>query len=242
MIRPVLLVATLMGLAGIFNGCNKTVYPEADPTFIHNAAVDSIVFWPPALKYARAGDTVSFRVIGFRRVYVCSDIQELGLSWHDDSTHDSYSLHSLVKVPGTPHCAIDPGLDTLFKRIFSTNAGEKLYLKTSAGVSSDSLFFVAGDGFTETFTHLVSGPDSAPVAGRYLFHDSGAGNPKRFLTADSLLACETFQSAAFKRSGDTLTVRFKRLIAVPLAAQDFPPCSGPHADTMEVVLDRFRYP
>ena len=239
--RP-LLLAILSGI--LLFGCNETIYPESDPTYVHNVAADSIVFWPPALKYAREGDTVSFRVVGLQRGYACAKVMEMGWTWRDDSTSDFYSLHSLIRIPGNPTCALDTkGLDTLFKATFPTLPGQKLYLQTSAGALTDSLFYVAGNGYTAVFTHLVSGPDSAFYGGRFLFHDSvSATQSRRFVTTDSMAACETFQSAAFKRNGDTLTVRVKRLEAVPLSASVFAPCAGPHADTVEVVFDRYRYP
>jgi hypothetical protein len=240
---PSLLLGALLS-GTLLAGCNQTVYPDRPPTFIHNVAADSIVFWPPSLKYAREGDTVSFLLIGLQRGYVCAKVSLLGWNWNDeDSASDIYRLNSVIQVPGNPTCALDTkGLDSLFKRVFSTPSGQKLYLQTSAGVSTDSLLYVAGNGYTDVFQHLVSGPDSAAFGGRFLFHDSTLARPRRFVTADSMASCETFQSAAFKRNGDTLTVRVKRLAAVPLAINLFPPCGGPHADTVDVVFDRYRYP
>jgi hypothetical protein len=227
----------------LLSGCNQTVYPDREPTLLENVAADSLVFWPPSLKYAREGDTVSFLVIGLQRGYACSQIALLGWNWNgDDSANNRYRLSSVIRLPENPTCAVDTkGLDSLFKRTFSTPPGQKLYLQTSAGVSADSLLYVAGDGYTHVFQHLVSGPDSAVFGGRFVFHDSGSTRARRFVTADSMASCETFQSAAFKRQGDTLTVRVKRLVAVPGSAA-FPPCASPHADTVEVVFDRYRYP
>lgn len=227
----------------LVSGCNQTLYPEREPATLQNVAADSIVFWPPSLKYARAGDTVSWLVIGLQRGYVCSQISLLGWSWSDDdSASNRYRLSSVIRLPENPTCAVDTkGLDSLFKRTFHTPPGQRLYLQTSAGVSTDSLLYVAGEGHTHVFQHLVSGPDSAVFGGRFVFHDSGLSRMRRFVTADSMASCETFQSAAFKRQGDTLTVRVKRLVAVPGTA-GFPPCAGPRADTVEVVFDRYRYP
>lgn len=237
-------ILVMTACAGVLlTGCNQTEYPYRDPTYVHNVPVDSIVFWPPSLRYARAGDTVSFRVIGLKRGYVCARILEMGWTWRDDSTSDYYTLHSLVELPGNPTCAVDnKGADSLFKVIFPTLSGQKLFVQTSAGVSTDSLVYVAGDGYTDIFTHRISDPDSAGYGGRFLFHDSGATQPRRFVTADSMATCETFQSAAYKRSGDTLTVRVRRIHAVELSPAIFPPCAGPHADTMDVVLDQYRFP
>jgi hypothetical protein len=226
-----------------FTGCNQTAYPEREPTFVHNVPVDSIVFWPAALRYARTDDTVSLRVMGFKRGYACTNILEMGWSWLHDSTGDIYSLHSLIEIPGNPTCAVDgKGVDSTFRISFPTTAGQRLYLRTSAGNTTDSLLYLSGKGTTETFTHRVSAPDSLYFGGRFLFHDSGATRTRRFVTADSMATCETFQSAAFKRNGDTLTVRVRRIEALPLSASLFPPCAGPHADTVEVVFERFRFP
>jgi hypothetical protein len=238
------LLGALLSAGAFLAGCNQTAYPERDPKVYQDVAADTLAFWPPALKYARAGDTVSFRVIGLQRGYACAQVSDLGWSWENgDSTGGRFRLHSTVQVPGNPACALDTkGLDSLFERTFARPAGQKLYLRTSAGVSADSLLYLAGDGHTEVFQHLVSGPDSAVFGGRFLFHDSGAARARRFVTADSMGLCETFQSAAFRRNGDTLTVRVKRLVAASLGADVFPPCAGPHADTMDVVFDRYRYP
>jgi hypothetical protein len=230
-------------IATFFTSCNDTTYPDREPTLIHNVAADDIQFWPPSLKYARRGDTISLLVIGFQRGYVCTQIPDMGWTYHQEDTSDTYRLHSLIKIPGNPTCALDnDGYDSLYKVDFPTAAGRKLYVQTSAGVSKDSLLFVAGDGYTHVFTHLVSGPDSTIFDGRFVFHDSVTTGGRRFVTTDSMAACETFQSAAYKRNGDTLTVRVKRLEVSPLSISLFPPCAGPHADTVDVVLDRYRYP
>jgi endonuclease YncB( thermonuclease family) len=239
-----LFVAFVSILSATFlTACNQTVYPEREPTFVYNVAADSIKFWPSSLKYARRGDTVSVLVIGFQRGYVCTEIPDMGWSYRQEDSIDTYRLHSLIRIPGNPTCAVDTkGLDSLYKVDFPTTAGRRLVLQTSAGESTDTLLYIAGNGYTHVFTHLVSGPDSALFDGRFLFHDSGTGNTRRFVTTDSMASCETFQSAAFKRNGDTLTVRVKRIEATPLSTNDFPPCLGPHKDTVEVVLDRYRYP
>lgn len=235
------LVSILSGT--LLTACNQTVYPDREPTFIYNVSANSIVFWPPSLKYARNGDTISLLVVGFQRGYVCTEISDMGWTYRREDSSDTYRLHSLIRVPGNPTCALDTrGLDSLFKVDFPTLPGRKLFLQSSSGVSTDSLLYISGNGYTHVFTHLVSGPDSARIDGRFLFHDSGTTSLRRFVTADSMASCETFQSAAFKRNGDTLTVTVKRIEAVPLSTLDFPPCLGPHADTVEVVFDRYRYP
>jgi hypothetical protein len=226
----------------VVTACNSTSYPDREPKRFEDVAVDSIHFWPRALRYARPGDTVSILVTGLRRGYVCAKLN-LDWDWLDSTDQDAYTFQSLVRTPGTPECALDVGgLDTLFKRVFSTQPAEKLYLRTADGKKQDSLLYLSGDGYTETFTHLVSAPDSAAVGSRYWFHDSGAGRTRRFVVSNSMAACETFQSAAFKRSGDTLTVRVRRILAVPMSPALFPPCAGPHADTVEVVFDQHRFP
>jgi hypothetical protein len=80
------------------------------------------------------------------------------------------------------------------------------------------------------------------LQGRFLFRDSTAAHPLRKIMSDSMPACETFEGAVFRRSGDTLKVRFHRLRLDSALHAALPPCLGPHADSTQVVFDRFGFP
>jgi hypothetical protein len=222
--------------------CNESLYPPREPTLIYNSAVDSLYFWPAPMRYARPGDTVSIRMRGLHLGYTCAKLTDIRWNWHDSTGNDFYTLRTTVEVPGNPACAIGGTFDSTFRVIFYSPGGEKLFVRRSNNVAADSLYFVSGFGHQETFTRTASDSDSMTItsgAYTFVFHDSGAARSRRYITAEMPI-CETFQSALFKRNSDSsITVRLRRLVASPLPAAAFPPCTGAHPDTIDVVPDLY---
>src|SRR5690606_24692076 len=100
--------------------------------------------WPPTLRYARFGDTLSLHVRGLKRQRTCAHIEKLGWDFRRDSTGAEYfTPSSKLEIP--PSCAADPeGLDTLFKVQVFTRTGKKFYLAAPDGRLTDSVLFVSG--------------------------------------------------------------------------------------------------
>jgi hypothetical protein len=216
--------------------CNSPSWPDRSPTLIEDADADSLVFWPPSMKYATTGETLVPVVMGLRRLYVCTDILELGWARAVSAAGNFLDLKARLLLPAHPTCALTTGLDTALIIPDSTPAGETLYLRTADGRVTDSLGILAGQTFTRSFTHVRSTADTVKILGGFTFFDSTAGRHQRLLGADSLSVCESLQAAVFDRKGDTVTVRF-RLLVTPS-----PSCADRYSDTVAVVPNRFAFP
>ncbi len=231
------LAALSVALAGAILGAACTSSPE-EVVIIENVPVDSVVFWPPTLRYAHTGDTLSLEMRGVKRQRKCATIRKLGWDFRRDSTGAEYFTPS-SEFETRSSCGADPvGLDTLFKAQVFTLAGRKFYLQTPDGRLTDSVLFVssgpANRPAVDTLLHMPASGDTTAL-GRYVFRDSTAAHPRRVVEAESLQACELLQAAVFERLGDTLRVRVRRLRAGAALAEVLPACAGPHADTLEVV-------
>jgi len=224
--------------------CNQGVSGpkgEVKSDTLYNPPIDSLTFWPPTMRYARAGDTLPIRMIGFRLGYTCGKITELRWHWRDSIGYDYYTLISQVDIPGGPTCEPGGTFDSTFRVIFYSPGGERLFIRRGHNVKTDSVLFLSGFGYTERFTHHDSSPDSAVIVRgsyRFTFLDSTAARRRRTVTA-VLPVCETFQHALFKREGDSIIVQLRRIVAKPLPVSMFPQCAGEHTDTMEVVQDLY---
>jgi len=226
----------------LFAGCNNPSGSQ-EPTVVMDGDVDSLFFWPSAMRYARAGDTISIRILGLQLERTCATVGDIRWLWTDSLGSDFYTLRTEVDVPNAS-CRRGGTFDSTFRVIFHSHAGETLFLRRQTHVRTDSLLYVSGEAYVETFGHRGADPDSATIvrgAYRLVYHDSITNRPRRFVTA-TLPICETFQSAVFRRAGDSITVRLRRLVASPLPPAQFPPCEGEHADTMEVVPDLYASP
>jgi hypothetical protein len=236
---PVLACAVAFLLAA----CNDTAWPDRDPTVIENADADALIFWPRRA-YALPGDFLTVEVRGLKHVYACSRVLLLEGTVTDSTGGRYMRLRSRVELPALPDCPLSPGLDTVLEAT-TPAAGRSLYLQTADGVVTDSLHVFSGTGVVEAFLHITRTADTLRTFARYTLRDSTAGHPRRVLYTDSLATCEVMQAAVFTRlrGGDTLSVRLRTLLASPaLPTSQFPACTGPHADTVEVVEDKYGYP
>lgn len=223
--------------AGIFGRDSGEVKRDS----LFNPVIDSLSFWPPDMRYARDGDTLSIRMIGLHRKYTCG-VPDMHWNWRDTPGYDYYTLSARVDIPGGSSCVPGGFFDSTFRVIFHSPGGEYLFIRHGNNIKTDSLLFLSGFGYTETFVHRDADPDTAVIERegyRFTFHDSTATRKRRFVTA-VLPVCETFQSSLFKREGDSITVRLRRIVAKPLPVEMFPACAGEHPDTMEVVNDLYR--
>jgi hypothetical protein len=241
LVAPLLAAFAASWLAACDQGLFAQDQDEVKRDTLSNPPIDSLAFWPPAMRYARAGDTLQIRMKGFHLGYTCGEISELRWNWRDSIGFDYYTLLSKVYVPGGPSCKPGGRFDSTFRVIFYSHAGERLFVRHGDNLKTDSLLFVSGFGYTETFVHRDADADTALIERggyRFTYHDSTAARPRRTVTA-MLPICETFQSSVFKREGDSITVRLRRIVARPLPAAAFPACAGEHPDTMEVVRDLY---
>jgi hypothetical protein len=224
----------------LLTACNQSSWPEHEPTVIENTGADSVKVWPPGVRHALPGDVVFARVHGLRRVYVCARVLEFeGLSL--DSAGASYlTPRARIESPGLPDCALSKGLDTVFEATAPV-AGKRTYLRTPAGLVTDSLLSITGFATMEGFLHLPG--DTLSVSGRYSFRDSTAGHPTRVLVADSMAICEFVQGTTWRRSqvGDTLIIGIRTIQAAPIDTSLLPACAGQHADTVTAVEDVHGY-
>lgn len=220
--------------------------PEST-TVLRDVPVDSVVFWPPAVRYAQSGDTLSPWMRGVQRQRRCgmSDVDTLSWSFRRDSTgSEYYTPRSLFEIRSS--CPVDrEGLDSLYKVRVYTKVGKYFYLETPDGRLTDSVLFISGDvalpSRMDTLLHVV--PDgSITTRDGLTFRDSSATHPQRTVEADSLAACEVLQAAVFDRRGDTLAVRVRRIQGTTLPVDLLPACAGVHADTLDVVPNLYRFP
>jgi hypothetical protein len=238
-LKPGLLAPLLAAL--LLTACNQTSWPDHDSTVVDNVGADSVKAWPPGARFALPGDNVLAQVHGLRRVYECASVLEFGWTALDSSGAAYLAPHARVELPSLPDCALSKGLDTVLDTS-APAAGKHLYFRTPAGAVTDSVLSVAGSGAVEAFLHPPG--DTLRAHDRFTFYDSTAGHPRRSLYSDSLEACEIVQGATYSRlhGGDTLSVRFRTLLAAPLDTAVFPACAGPHSDTVDVVPDLYGYP
>ncbi len=252
LIAGIAVSVTVLAAACLLTACNKegsTVEPS--PMVQEYGTVDSLVFWPPTLHYARPNDSLTLRGLGIGQSYDCSD-KLLDGGWN--STQDTtgtyfYRLRTpLYQQADPPNCPLIPTIDSLFKRVFFPNlniqppAGTRFYLQTPGPRSTDSLMFVSGKASIYSFTHVVVEESPSSSFGPFVFNDSTASHPRWMVRSDSLAMCEILQTAVFKRSGDTLRVRVRRIQADVLPDSVLPACAGPHRDSVEVVRDLYKFP
>jgi endonuclease YncB( thermonuclease family) len=249
--KRIVLGVLFVTVSAWMSACNEGTSPDEGPTVVVSATVDSVAFWPPTLRYARTGDSVSLRLMGLKKGYACATfVTDLGWTYISDTNYTYRLRIPLVQQPETPTCAVDPGKDSLFKRAFFTDtvfapavAGKKLYLQIPGLPNMDSLTYVTGTAELHSFIHLSSTVSRQSVHGRFTFLDSTAASPRRRVRLASPAACEILQTAVFDRRGDTLAVRVRRLQANPLPAAVVPDCAGPRAaDSIEVVFNAHRFP
>src|SRR5690606_30941784 len=62
---------------GTWGGWGAACTASEEPVVVENVPVDSVVFWPPTLRYARFGDTLSLHVRGLKRQRTCAHIEKL---------------------------------------------------------------------------------------------------------------------------------------------------------------------
>lgn len=237
--RPARALSALVLLA--LAACNQTSWPEHEGTLVENAGADSVKAWPPSARYALPGDVVFVKVTGVRRVYACARVLSFEGIASDSAGATYFTPHARFELPALPDCALSKGLDSVLETT-APPAGARVYFRTPAGTVTDTLHSIAGTGVVEGFLHPPG--DTLRVHGRYTFRDSTAAHPRRSLQTDSLEACEILQGATYSRlhGGDTLSIRFRTLLATPLDTTVFPACSGIHADTVEVVRNEYGYP
>lgn len=239
--RPAVAAMAALWIAAAI-GCNSA--PE-EVTRVENVPVDSVVFWPPTLRYAHYGDTLSLEMRGVKRERKCAKILKLGWDFRRDSTGaEFFTPNSEFDIPSG--CKADPaGLDTVFKAQVYTLLGNKFYLETPDGRRTDSVLFVSEPATSakptlDTLRHRVS-VGGVTTRGRLVFRDSTATHPRRTVEADSLPACDLLQTAVYDKRGDTLVVRVRTLHAGSVPG-GLPACAGVHADTVEVVKNIHRFP
>jgi hypothetical protein len=245
----VLSLSVTLGLGALLSACTESDNPgsgSGDAVFIDNPPADSVVFWPPSMKYARRGDTIYTHIRGLKRQAMCAVPQEVRWNFRRDTTgSEFYRARSSFEIPARTNCAADStGFDTLFRVRFYTRVGNNLYLETPDGVVTDSLQFIAEDApalvSAGQIRHGPSGADST-VSGRFTYFDSTETNPERRLRIDSLATCEVVQTAVFEMRQDTTLVKFRLIRATPRPAGQFPPCGGPRRDSITVVFNRFNF-
>lgn len=222
--------------------CSQDAWPERSTHQVDSAGVTRVLFWPPGLSYLATGGTAVVELQGLKRGFICSRILECALNL--DSSGGIMKVHPIcrVELPENPACPLEPnGLDTTLPLTAMPPIGAILYLKTPADSITDSARIVSAMIYPESLVYI---PDTTGkvLQGRFLFRDSTSAHPLRKIMADSMLACETFGGAVFSRSGDTLKVRFRRLRLDSARHATLPPCLGPHADSTQVVFDRFGFP
>jgi hypothetical protein len=240
--RGAALRAALIASPALFlAACGQTSWPEHEPIVIEDAGADSVKAWPPGARYGIPGDVAIAAVRGVRRVYECARLLEFNWTSVDSAGAIYVRPRARVELPPLPDCALSTGLDTAFEALVPAT-GKKLYFRTPAGVVTDSLLSIAATGVVEGFLHPPG--DTLRVHNRFTFRDSTAGHPRRILYVDSLETCELIHGAAYTRlhGGDTLSIAFRTLLAAPLDTTLLPACAGPHADTAEVVENRYGYP
>lgn len=243
----------LIALSGLLAGAvglTSCLNPEGSMS-LENPPADSVVFWPPTMKYARQGDTLYLRVHGLKRQATCAIPVQVGWNFHRDTTGtEFYRVRSAFEVP--QGCPADPdGLDTLFRVRFYTRTGNTLYLETPDTVITDSMSFIAGDAPAFAYAgtlRLVVGESDSVVGGRYTYRDSTAAHPRRMLHVSPLATCEVLQTAVYETrksntalGPDTTVVKFRLIQAAQRAASVFPPCAGPRNDSVEVVFNRYNF-
>lgn len=244
--------AAVVAAAWLLTACGEETSTVAPVPMVQEyGTVDSLVFWPPTLRYARPNDSLTLRAWGIGQSYDCAD-KLLDGGWN--STQDTtgayfYRIRTpLYQHADPPGCALAPTIDSLFKRVFFPNAniqppaGTRFYLQTPGPKSTDSILLVAGTASLYAFTHVLNTDSSGSAHGPFVFDDSTAGRPRWMVRAASLATCEILQTAVFKRSGDTLRVRVRRIQATPLPESVLPACAGSHEDSVEVVPDLYRFP
>jgi hypothetical protein len=238
-LKPGLLAPLLA--AFLLTACNQTSWPDHDSTIVDNVGADSVKAWPPGARFALPEDNVFAQVHGLHRVYECASLLELGWTTVDSPGATYLAPHARIELPSLPDCALSKGLDTVLETT-APIAGKRLYFRTPAGAVTDSVLSVAGTGVMEAFLHAPG--DSLQAHNRFTFYDSTAGHPRRSLYTDSLETCEIVQGATWSRlhGGDTLSVRFRTILAAPLDTAVFPACAGLHSDTLDVVPDLYGYP
>ena len=236
-------VATLVGSAPMFIGCNQTIWPDRSSPVTDSTLVDNASFWPASIHYIAIGETAVVELRGLQRGFVSSTILQCSLRFRD-SSGDSATLqpYARIKFPANPETALDlTGLDTALKQVVSLPAGSWLFLQSTNAARTDTAQIVSASVHSDTIT-CVPDTSGKVVKGRFTFQDSTAAHPLRTVRSDSLPPCETLQGAVFTRHADTLQVRFHRLLLNALLHDSLPPCAGPHPDSIEVVGDRFGFP
>lgn len=233
-----------VALAALLGGCN-TVSEEPVPHVLDIGAADSVKLWPPGLRYVRSGDQILIEVFGLRAGYRCAE--RIGIpSWNierDTLEHDNYRLNPLISRPEPVRCGPDTGIDTLFRRAVQNLTGQKLRLLTPDGRATDSAVFIGGQALVYIMTHVRAGPgDTVSTHGRFVFRDSTAGHPRRTVRTDSTATCEVLQTGGYTRSGDTVSVRLRRILADTSAAAFLPTCAGPRSDTVLLHPNLYGFP
>ena len=239
----------LAALSAVFTiSCSQNT-SDPGPTLVERGTADSVTIWPPALRYARTGDTLNVRVLGVKHNVTCATrLTDPGwyLETGDTLNIDIFRfIPPLHERPVTNSCAPDPGIDTIFRRGFLIGAGRTLHLQAASGHTTDTVVFVNGQGFLHLFNHVraTSADTMTTIAGgRFTFLDSTAGRPRRMVRTDSLGACEIFQAAVFTRRHDTLSVRLFRIQAAVQPDSILPACAGPRPDSVEVVPGLYTFP
>jgi hypothetical protein len=170
----------------------------------------------------------------------------------DSTRNDYYKLRFKFEIPAGAQCPAEPlGFDTLIRISgLTTIVGKNLYLQAPDGRVTDSIQLIAEDFRTSAdgrtlvnailLKYVAGGPDTI-VSNRFSFTDSSLTHPRRMLRTDSLGACEVFQSAVYEKRGDTTIVKARLIHGTPRPASVFAPCAGPHADSIEVVYNRFNF-
>lgn len=240
--RALAALALFMGL-----GISACTSEPVEVTTLKDVPVDSVVFWPPALRYAHDGDLLLLQMRGVQRQRKCRNATTDTLSWsfrRDSTGSEYYTPHSSFEIRST--CPADPdGLDSTYRVRAYTLVGKSFYLETPDGRLTDSVLFISADPaklpVTDTLIHVVSS-GSVTSRGRFTYRDSTAEHPRRTVEADSLAACEVLQVAVFDRRADTLTVRVRSLQGTALPVNVLPACAGVHKDTIEVVPNLYRFP
>ncbi len=236
---------TYLGLlaALVFVGCNQTTWPERSGHTVDSAVVNKALFWPASIRYIAVGETATVELQGLQRGFISSTILQCALQIADSSA-DSANLepYARIQLPANPEAALDPtGLDTALRLVMTRPAGSVLYLQSTNKIRTDTARIVSATIHAENFTYVRDTSGKA-VKGRFTFRDSTTSHPQRTVTSDSLLPCETLQGAVFKRHTDTLWVRFHQLLLNATLHSGLAPCAGTHADSIEVVNDRFGFP
>ncbi len=240
-VAPLLLAGVMSTLSAV-TGCTKT----EEAVLINEPPADSTVFWPRSMEYARRGDTLYLQVHGLKRRAVCAVPVQISWNWSQDTTkHQFYRLRSSFEIPAGAHCASDPaGLDTMFRRVFTPEIGNKLYLQTPDGTITDSILFVT-DAIPNQASVMVikhaHGVNDSTTFGRFTFFDSTSTHPKRVVKSNALDACEILQTAVYERKADTTFVKVRLIRAAPQPSSVIPECAGPYGDSVPVVFNRYNY-